>query len=179
MVEALQLLLDDGSTIEAILEGDDGEDVLRTLGRLRVVAGDQDVEGHRVTSTIDVIVYGEDDVEGHAMTLRLPHPEAARELQRKLLAAGVVGVIVVGAATASMWVPETRVGAAADAGAAAAARAPISRGLQAEREDSIVATTFVRAPQSSALRAEREDSVVATPGSAPADPADGRGMRAE
>ena len=146
MAEVLQLQLDDGTTFEAVLEGDlPGGDVLRPGGHLRIVAEEQDVEGHGAARALDVIVYGPDDVEGHAMTLKLPHADAARDLQRKLMAAGVVGVIIVGAATTSMWAPDLGASKATDT--PAAAPAPISRGLQAEREDAIVATPAVPSTQ--------------------------------
>jgi hypothetical protein len=182
MGEGIKLQLDDGSEILAIVEGDAAdEELLRSLGRVRLAAGDQDVEGHALGSALDVIVYGPDDVEGHAMTLRLPHPEAARDLQRKLLAAGVVGVIIVGAATTSMWVPDLGVGVASQATAAAApaaARALTTSALRAEKEDSIVATVQLpKAPPSSGLRAEKADSIVATAPVVKAPPSSG--LRAE
>jgi hypothetical protein len=180
MAEALQLQLDDGTTFEAIVEGAPAdEDVLRTFGRLRIELEDLDVEAHGATPTVGVIVYGPDDVEGHAMTLRLPHPEAARDLQRKLLAAGVVGVIVVGAAATAMWVPDSGIGTATSVSAPVAAPAPaISRGLQAERGMDQVAISIPPLPAiSRGLQAELNDGVTAsTPLTAPAE---SRGLQAE
>ncbi len=149
MVEALQLQLEDGTTFEAIVEGEPtDEDVRRSRGRLRIAAQDDDVEGHAATSTLGVIVYGPDDVEGHALTLRLPHPEAARDLQRKLLAAGIAGVVIVGAATTSAWVAGS---ASTTAGTATSAvtthAAPPNRALLAEQHDGLLAAEAAAAEQ--------------------------------
>ena len=195
MVEALEIQLEDGTTFEAILEGDlTDDDVLRSLGKLRIVAEDQDVEGHGAAAALDVIVYGPDDVEGHAMTLRLPHVDAARDLQRKLLAAGVVGVIVVGAATTSMWVSDSGARTAAGTGTAAtAAAAPVNRGLLAEQHDGLLAAdaaaaatsqTARTAPVNRGLLAEQHDGLLAADAAAPAPaddaaPGTGHGMRPE
>ena len=165
MVEALEIRLEDGSTFEAVLEGDlTDEDVLRSLGKLRIVAEDQDVEGHGASAALDVIVYGPDDVEGHAMTLKLPHAQAARDLQRKLLTAGVAGVIVVGAAATSMWVAESGVLTATGTTATAAQAAPVNRGLLAEQRDGLLRATVPAtvAPANRALLAEQRDGLLAT-----------------
>jgi hypothetical protein len=180
MVEALRLQLDDGTIFDAIVEGDGAdEEALRTLGRLRLELEDLDVEGHAPSSTVGVIVYGPDDVEGHAMTLRLPHTDAARDLQRKLLAAGVVGAIVVGAAATAMWVPDNGIGTATSVAAPAAAPAPaISRGLQAERGMDQVAIHIPPPPAiSRGLQAELNDGV--TPSTPLTAPAISRGLQAE
>jgi hypothetical protein len=171
MTDALQLQLDDGTTFEAILEGElTDEDVLRSLGKLRIVAQDDDVEGHAATSTLGVIVYGPDDVEGHALTLRLPHAQATRDLQRKLLAAGIAGVVIVGAATTSMWAPSS---ASTTAGTTTSAvtseAAPPNRALLAEQHDGLLAAEAAaaqaqaarEAPPNRALLAEQHDGLLA------------------
>jgi hypothetical protein len=56
---------------------------------------------------VQVRLFDEDDVEGHALTLHLPTAQAARDLQKKLLAAGIAGIVVVGAATTAMLVPQS------------------------------------------------------------------------
>ncbi len=137
MTEVLTLQLEDGTELEAVLEGDESDADLLRSGRLRIAAGDSDVEGHGAGGMLGVIVYGPDDVEGHAMTLRLPHVDAARDLQRKLLAAGVAGDIVVGAPATTMWVADQGISLSTETAAPAA---PISRGLQAERGMDQVAT---------------------------------------
>jgi hypothetical protein len=165
MGEALEIQLEDGTTFEAVLEGDlTDDDVLRSLGRLRIVVDDQDVEGHGAAAALDVIVYGPDDVEGHAMTLKLPHAEAARDLQRKLLAAGVAGVIIVGAATTSIWVADSGARTATDTGTAATvAAAPADRGLLAEQRDGLLRATVPAAvaPVDRGLVAEQHDGLLA------------------
>jgi hypothetical protein len=122
----LKLRLADGSEIEATIESsiDGGLRDLLAAGyagnKMRVAADTaDDVEGHGFSDTVSVTLYDEDDTEGQAMTLRLPSADAARELQRKLLAAGVVGVIVVGAATTSVLMSQDKTDTATGAGAQA------------------------------------------------------------
>jgi hypothetical protein len=140
MASTLRLRLADGTEVEGIVEGvlaPRAYDLLAsaTSTNLRlttdeadvdVKAGDDDVEGHGLRTSVQVRIA--DDVEGHAFTLRLPNAEAARDLQKKLVATGALaGVIVVGATVASVGVPDLGVGAAPGA-----ALAPITQTVQSD-----------------------------------------------
>jgi hypothetical protein len=140
MASTLRLRLADGTEVEGIVEGvlaPRAYDLLAsaTSTNLRlttdeadvdVKAGDDDVEGHGLRTSVQVRIA--DDVEGHAFTLRLPNAEAARDLQKKLVATGALaGVIVVGATVASVGVPDLGVGAAPGA-----APAPITQTVQSD-----------------------------------------------
>ena len=152
-MSALRLKLADGTEIQGTVEGaisDQLRDLLATGyagNQMRVAAEEtDDVEGHALATTIRIRLYDEDDVEGHALALRLPSAGAARDLQRKLLAAGVVGVIVVGAATATMVAPDQgATGGSAAANPAAATRdvpAPaVHPGIAAEVKGGDLAST--------------------------------------
>jgi hypothetical protein len=130
----LKLRLADGSEIEATIESSIGGGLRDLLAsgyagnQMRIASDDtDDVEGHGISDTLSVRLFDEDDTEGQAMTLRLPSSAAARDLQRKLLTAGVVGVIVVGAATTAVVVSQQPSQTATGAGAQtvpAAAPAP-------------------------------------------------------
>jgi hypothetical protein len=137
-MSGLRLKLADGTEVQGTVEGAiSGQlrDLLATgyAGNKMRIAADEtdDVEGHALATTIRIRLYDEDDVEGHALSLRLASADAARDLQRKLLAAGVVGVIVVGAATATMVVPD--LGTSAPAASSVTVPAPdVAPGLAAE-----------------------------------------------
>ncbi len=121
MGERIRLRLDDGREVEATVETVDEAMRTRlteegTRLRLRPAAADDDVQGHGLTPSADVAVLAEDDTGGHAFTVRLPDTETARDVQRRLLGAGMVGVVVVGGGSTSMWVPDA---GAAIAGVAA------------------------------------------------------------
>jgi hypothetical protein len=112
-MSALRLKLADGTEVEGTIEGAiSGQlrDLLATGyagNKMRISADDSaDVEGHGLSTTVNLRLFDEDDVEGHALSLRLPNAEAARDLQRKLLATGVAGLIVVGAVTTAVVGPE-------------------------------------------------------------------------
>jgi hypothetical protein len=108
----LRLRLADGDEIAASIEGALGGQLRDLLAvgyagnKMRIAADESDdVVGHALATTVQIRLYDEDDTEGHALTLHLPNAQAARDLQKKLLAAGVAGVIVVGAATTAMVAP--------------------------------------------------------------------------
>jgi hypothetical protein len=138
MASTLRLQLADGTEVEGLVEGPIAPrayDLLASAGstHLRLTAekderkaDDDDVEGHGMRTSVQIRIA--DDVEGHAFTLRLPNAEAARDLQKKLVATGALaGVIVVGATVASVGVPDLGVGAAPGA-----APAPITRSVQSD-----------------------------------------------
>ncbi len=109
MGESIRLRLEDGQELEAIL--DDPDDGLRARlatasAPLALLAADDDVEGHGMSPIVRARVEDAGDTAGHALTLRLPDAEAAREVQRRRLGAGLVGVVVVGGGSTSMWVPD-------------------------------------------------------------------------
>jgi hypothetical protein len=182
----LKLRLADGGEIEATFDDElpgSLRDVLATgyVGNQMKIAmedtsevEDSDVEGHSLPATIKVRLFDEDDVEGHAMTLHLPNAQSARDLQKRLLAAGVVGVIVVGAAATAVWAPGDSTGAATGQSTSIAAPAPppISPALKAEIANGEAAT--IGAPTapaiSPAMRAELAtgESVVVSVPNAPA-----------
>ncbi len=119
------LVLADGSTIQADVDGEISKwvrDLLESGRKVRVRSDGKDVSGHAMSDTVGVIIYGDDDTEGHALTLRLPNTEAARDLQKKLLATGaLVGVIVAGVGVAQV-APNLSIGQSSDAGASAVSR---------------------------------------------------------
>ncbi len=139
-MSALRLKLADGTEVEGAIEGAiSGQlrDLLATgyAGNKMRIAADEsaDVEGHGLSTTVTLRLFDEDDVEGHALSLRLPNAEAARDLQRKLLAAGIAGVIVVGAATTSMLVSDLTAPTAGSQTQAASIPVPdMAPGLAAE-----------------------------------------------
>lgn len=185
----LKLRLADGGEIEAAFDGElppSLSDLLATgyVGNQMKIAIDEssDVEGHGFGTTIDVRLFDEDDVEGHAMTLHLPNAQSARDLQKRLLAAGVVGVIVVGAAATAVWAPGSSTGVATDQGTnaiVAPAPPPIAPGLKAEiAAGEAVVVTVPRAPAvAPGLKADiaAGEATVAVP----AAPAIAPGLKAE
>ncbi len=118
------LLLSDGSTISADIEGEISKWVRELLDsgrKVRVRTDDKDVAGHATSDLLELQLWDDGDTEGHALTLRLPNAEAARDLQKKLLATGaLVGVIAVGAGVAQV-APTLNI-SSPDAGAATVQR---------------------------------------------------------
>jgi hypothetical protein len=186
----LKLRLADGGEFEAAFEDElppSLSDLLATgyVGNQMVIAIDDssDVEGHVFGSSIDVRLFDEGDVEGHAMTLHLPNAQSARDLQKRLLAAGVVGVIVVGAAATAVWAPGSSTGVATDQGSnaiVAPAPPPIAPGLKADiAAGDVVVRTAPAAPAiAPGLKADIAAGDVVV-GTAPAAPAISPGLKAE
>jgi len=110
MSQTIRLRLTDGTEIDGTIDGPVSgplRDLLASGHQLRLTE-DGDVSGHAIDAVVGLRASG-DDTEGQAFTLRLPNAEAARDLQKRLLATGaLVGVIVVGAAV-SQAIPTTSV----------------------------------------------------------------------
>ncbi len=107
-MSTVRIELEDGTTVEGTVEGPIGPDLGEVIaaGPLRIALEKAEVEGHQLSSFVQLIITGPDDTEGHALSLRLPNARAARDLERRLLATGaLVGIVVVGAVTATAVVP--------------------------------------------------------------------------
>ena len=115
-MSVLRIKLDDGSTVEGSLEGPISPDVdeIIAAGPVHIALESDEVEGHELSSLVRLTIAGPDDTEGHALSLRLPDARTARDLERRLLATGVlVGVVVVGAVSANAIATPTTTSAGA------------------------------------------------------------------
>jgi len=185
----LRLKLADGDEIEATIEGALGGQLRDLLAvgyagnQMRIAADESaDVEGHALATTVQIRLYDEDDTEGHALTLHLPNAQAARDLQKKLLAAGVAGMIVVGAATTAMVAPQVLTSdASRTVSVPAAAPAPaVAPGLKADiATGDAAAPVLAQAPATApGLKADIATGDAALPIPVPA-PAVAPGLKAD